>query len=198
MDIRVSVNTADTARAFARLQARAPQAIVRALNRSVASATTLAVRLISQDTGIKRADLVGTTRRNQRIWTSEATTGHPVAYVEASLARIPLADFRAKGPTPSRGKGRGVTARVQGGSRRYPHLFLARMASGHVGVFGRVPRLTGRSARAWSPNLPIAERYGPSVVHVFEQHTEAIKARAEEQLVKNLQSEFKFAMSQGA
>jgi len=182
VDFTVTVNSAETARAFDRLQASAPQAIVRALNRSIASAKTAMVRVIAQDTGLKQADV------RERVWVREARPDRLVAALQASPARLPLLLYGATGPEPSRGQGRGVRARLKGGAGRYPHAFLATMASGHRGVFQRSK--TGR--------LPIGELHGPSIVRVFEKHVAVGTARGEEQLVKNLTWEFRFATGQTA
>ena len=87
---------------------------------------------------------------------------------------------------PSRGRGRGVTAKVGPSRTRYPHAFLAQMRSGHLGVFQRVGRT----------RLPIRELRGPSIAHVFGKYVAVGIARGEEQLKKNLQSEFRFALRQ--
>jgi hypothetical protein len=187
------LNTKDTERKVALLRQRAPNAIARALNRAGNSAVTAMIRVISADTGIKRADLKGTTPRNRRIWTHEARPGNEVITVFADLKRIPLYDFGAKGPYPSRGKGRGVTARLRGGATtRYPHAFIATMRSGHTGVFQRM----GGKRRGGPPHysqLPIYELMGPSIAHVWTKHADVGVKRAQEQLLKNLTHEFKFA-----
>lgn len=234
------LNTKDTERAIRRLKERAPQAIVRALNRSIASAATVAIRIISADTGIKQADLKGTSPRNTRISTRQATATVHKASLVASAKPIPLIDYGAKGPYPSRGKGRGVTAKLRGGARRYPYAFIAEVGKGkHRGVFqrgatldaisaytgrvalktsltkpgkrssragrerdafGRFIRVTSaakgdrKSHGAWSFNLPIYELHGPSIAYVFERKAAGpALARGQEQLVKNLAHEFRFA-----
>ena len=195
----VTLNTKATEKAFARLKDRAPLAIARALNRSAASATTAMIRAISEDTGIKQKDLRGTTKRNRAIWSSEARPDRLVCTVYASVSRIPLMDFNARGPQPSRGKGRGVTAGLRGGAKRYPYAFIAGMRSGHVGVFSRRSAFGERKSRgAWSPNLPIYELRGPSIYHVWKRHAAVGTQRAHEQLLKNLRSEFRFVMGQTA
>jgi len=83
---------------------------------------------------------------------------------------------------PSRGKGRGVTARLGGRTKRYSNAFLATMASGHQGVFQR--KTTAR--------LPIKELFGPSIGHVFLKLIDIGKARAIEQFGKNLVAELRF------
>lgn len=176
------INRSGSAQAFRKLRERARPAIVRALNRSIASAKTAMVREVSKDLGLKSSDV------RDRIWTSEATTNRLQASLFASPKRIPLVDFKARGPEPSRGKGRGVTAKLPGGAGRYPHAFIATMKSGYPGVFQRPGK--GR--------LPIVELHGPSIARSFTKHVRIGIARGAEQLVKNLRSEFRFAMSRAA
>lgn len=148
-------------------------AVVRALNRSIISARTVQVRSISKDMGLKQADV----RKVMTI--GQATAELHVASLTAAGARIPLYAFSAKGPMPSRGRGRGVTYRLPGGRGRAEHAFIAKMRSGHIGVFQR--RGKGR--------LPIAELHGPSIPKVFEKFTPEARARGQEQLTKNLAHE---------
>jgi hypothetical protein len=174
----VQLNTRDVDRAVDLLKERAPYAIVRALNRAAASATVAMIRVISQDTGIKQSDLKGTTRRNRAIWSSQAAPGREAVTVFANTTRIPLYDFQARQTK------RGVTARLGLRRRTYPSTFIAKMPSGHPGAWKR----TGKK------RLPIVELHGPSIAHVWDKHAAVGQARAGEQLMKNLNSEFRFAM----
>lgn len=167
-------------RAIDRLKAQAPIAQARALNRAIASAKTAMVRVIGQDLGVKASDL------RDKIGVEEARPDRLRARLSASYKRIPVIDFGAKGPEPSLGKGRGVTAKLGPSRTRYTNAFIATMQSGHRGVFRRTAK--GR--------LPIRELFGPSVAHVFLKHVAVGQARGEEQLLKNLQSEFRFALTQ--
>lgn len=199
-------NTVDTERAFKRLKEQAPVAITRALNKSAASAKTAMVREISRDTGLASAKV------RDRIFVIPARVStlrdRQVATLTASAKPIPLIDYGASGPEPSRGQGGGVRSKLKGGAKRIPDAFIATMRSGHRGVFrragkagARTGRIIGaasrrRSAGAWGPNLPIVELHGPSLARVFEKHVGVGLARAIEQLQKNLRSEFRFALSQ--
>ena len=165
---------------FSGIKRRIPAAIARALNRSIESAKTAMNRAIAQDMGLKVSTV------SDLIRVERATEDQRVARLYASFKRIPLIDFNARGPEPSRGKGRGVTARMPGGLGRYPNAFIATMRSGHRGVFTR---------RSAAGRLPIAELRGPSIGHVFVKHKAIGEARGQEQLAKNLASEFRFALS---
>jgi hypothetical protein len=172
--------------AFARLKANARPAIVRAINRAAVSARTAMVPKMAQDLGLKSSDI---REGKQGIRFTQATPDKHQARLSASLKRIPLAKFNARGPMPSRGKGRGVTYKIgSGGRQRVPRGFLATMRSGHLGVYLR----TGKA------RLPIRELFGPSIGRVFIKFRELGRVRALEALQKNLQSEFRFALSRAA
>jgi hypothetical protein len=177
----VRLNTADVERAMRVLKAKAPIAIVRALNKSIASAKVVMAREVSSDMGLKVGDV------KERISLREARLDNFTATLYAHGSPIPLIDFGATGPEPSRGKGRGVRSRLRGGKPLLPHAFIATMRSGHRGVFERV-KGAGR--------LKIQEAHGPSIAYIFGKHVAVGIARGEEQLVKNLKSEFRFATGQ--
>jgi hypothetical protein len=180
--ITLNFKTDQTQRAIDRLATQAPIAIVRALNKSIASAKTAMNRVVSQDMGLKVSDV------SAKIGIVPAAADRQRARLYADATRIPLIKFGAKGPEPSRGKGRGVTAKLGQARGRYPTAFIATMAGGHRGVYVR-------NAKA---RLSIRELFGPSIAHVFEKHVNVGIARGQEQLAKNLKSEFRFALQQAA
>jgi hypothetical protein len=165
-----------------RLKSRFPKANARALNRANVSARTFMVKHVASDMGLKSGDV------KAELVTREATEAKLSASLEVKGTRIPLIKFAARGPVPSRGRGRGVTARMPGGAGRYPNAFIATMSSGHIGVFQR-----RRRAR-----LPIYELRGPSLPLVFAKFIPQGLAIGEAALITNLRSELKFALSQSA
>jgi hypothetical protein len=177
----VQLNTSDVERAMRALKAKAPIAIVRALNKSIASAKVVMAREVASDLGLKIGDV------KERISLREARLDNFSATLYAHGSPIPLIDFGATGPEPSRGKGRGVTAKLSAKRTRYPHSFIAKMRSGHRGVFTRAEG---------AKRLKILEQHGPSIAYIFGKHVAVGIARGEEQLVKNLKSEFRFATGQ--
>lgn len=180
--VRVQANTADVERAVAVLKTNARVAIARALNRTADSAKTAVARAIAADLGLK----VGVVKDN--IVVEKASTYFLTATFRASAKRVPLVDFRARGPEPSRGKGRGVTAKLPSGAGTYPHAFLATMATGHRGVF----------MRKGPARLPIRELFGPSIWQSFVKNQQVAVSRAEEQLTKNIAHELAFALSRAS
>lgn len=147
-------------------------------------------RDLARDSGLR----VGKVREAFRL--QQATQTRLVASIGVGLSRIPLIDFNARGPEPSRGQGRGVSYRKSGVTQRLADAFIATMGSGHRGVFRRVgalgrgqqgPSASRKKSRgAWSPNLPIVELRGPSLGHIFRKYRPAGVQVVNEALVKNL------------
>jgi hypothetical protein len=181
----VRLHTEPAEAAYRRLGDRIGLPVSRALNRSILSARTAVSRLVAKDMGLK----VGTVR--ERVTVHNATPDHLVSQLTASPKRIPVYDFNARGPYPSRGRGRGVSARMGGGTRRYPHAFIAQMASGHRGVF---QRHRTKRMRGFPRRQAIYELHGPSIAYVFAKHAHVGVARGEVQLQKNMVSELRFAI----
>lgn len=187
--VTLKLNTRQFADATRRLRAKGHVAIVRSLKRAGVSARTVMVRDVAADIGVTQK----VARDGIRVETGRVESDHAVQVV-CTGARIPLIDLGARGPEPSRGRGRGVTYRLgRGGRKTIRDAFIARMRSGHRGVFTRVDPSKKKSAGAWSKNLPIDEKHGPSMVLVFRKHQGAGKAAGIESLRKNLQHEFRFA-----
>ncbi len=182
--------TTNTPEMVAKLRKKAPVAQMRALNRSITSANVVMVRAIAGDLGVKQGVV------KDRIRVEAATPERLRARLYANAKRIPLIELGAKGPEPSRGRGRGVTVKGAGGRRAIANAFIATMRSGHRGVFQRV---AGSSGRHGPPphrsQLPIRELFGPSIWKVFGKFEALGLARGREQLIKNLQSEFRFVLA---
>jgi hypothetical protein len=210
--LTVTLDTRQLKQALAQLKTNAPKAIARALNRTAASANTQAVRSIAENIDIAQK------RVRQNISVVKAYPEKLTATVQARpggsgvvaargkaerLGRIPLLEFHARDNRVMRGKnlvnhlvslivrGQGVVYRLPGGRGSAPHAFIAKMKSGHVGVFQRFPG---------AKRLKIVELYGPSVPHVFAQKVilAALKKSGEENLAKNLTHEVEFLLSKKA
>lgn len=160
---------------------RATRATVRAMNRALTSGRALMVQRIAADTGLKS----GVVRKAFAV--RNATNERLEARLGVGLKRIPLIDFNARGPFPSRGKGRGVSYRLKGGSGRIPNAFIAEMKSGHRGVFARVGKT----------RLPIRELFGPSLGHVFAKYRPEGIAKLKEAFATNFAHEMAFESSRG-
>lgn len=158
----------------------APLIMARSLNRAGVSGQSAMVRAVSDDTGIAAKNV------KREIVLDKATRTNPVVALSIAGRRIPLIAFRARGPEPSRGKGRGVSYRLPGSAGRIPNAFIATVGTGaHRGVF----------KRRGKKRLPIMELRGPSLPHVFERKVEAFRVAAQESFLKNLAHEISFARS---
>jgi len=171
--IRGSLDTSGWSAAIDQLGERAGRPVARALNRAAGSGRTLLSREIAEDMSLR----VGYVR--DRLTLRDAQPDQWRASVTPSGKRLPLLQFGARDVRP-----RGVSARVQGTRTRYRSAFIATMKSGHVGVF----------ARKGKKRLPIQELFGPSIPHVFGKYLPAAQARAEEQLMKNMEHELQYAL----
>lgn len=152
------------------------RAIARGLNKAATSERAAFSRVVAKDIG------VGVTAVKDVLEVGRANQSSLIARLKAQGFRIPLIDMKARGPEPSRGRGRGVSAIVRGTRTRFPRAFIATMRSGHRGVFERTG--VGR--------LPILEKFGPSIALVFGK---TVPKRADETaatVLKNVQHEIEF------
>lgn len=183
MELTLTVKSEQVDQALAAGPAKVGKALVRAMNRGIGAGRTLMVSRIAKDTGLKSKDV------RAALPMTEATLNRPLARLAASLKRIPLYKFGARGPMPSRGRGRGVSYKLpgSGGRQRVEDAFIAQMPSGHVGVFKR-----RRPAR-----LPIQELFGPSLGRVFAKYRPEALARAEDVTRERFAAELSFEKSRG-
>lgn len=184
----VTFDFRDVTRKLAQLKDRMPKAVARSLNRAAVSARAAMVPAVASDMGVKAS----VAREAMAI--RQATPSTLASRVVARGKPIPLIAFNARGPEPSRGRGRGVTYRSKVGKGVIKDAFIATMQSGHRGVFKRVGAGSRKSAGAWSKNLPIVELHGPSVPHVFAKHYPLGIARGEESLRQNLKHEISYLL----
>jgi hypothetical protein len=152
-------------------------AVARALNQTTVSVQKMLVERIAEDTGLPPAAV------NKRLVRTTAKSDALEATIAADRTKVPLIDFGASGPEPSRGAVGGVSVRLRGGHGTYPHAFLATMRTGHRGVFQRVG----------GARLPIRELRGPSVWLVGRKFSAAVEAFARQQFPANLEAQDAFA-----
>lgn len=178
-------------RDFAEYPRRAQKVIVRAMNRGIDAANTVMVRVMARDTGLTQRDV----RESMRL--EHANFERPRAELAAKLKRIPLYAFKpSPNQPPSRGKGRGVSYLRRGVRVRVQEFFIARLSSGHLGVFARKGVSERKSRGAWSKNLPIEEKRGPSLGRVFRLHRAEGLARLQEAFETNLSHDLARALKQ--
>lgn len=122
-------------------------AVARALTTTAKQARLVAVRTLVKRGGFDRAIV------SDGLRVSAARAEGLTAIVRISGRPMPLSRFK-----PRQGKA-GVSAAAWGERRTYAGSFLARMPSGHAGVFARTSKR----------RLPIKELWGPSIPSVFLQ-----------------------------
>ena len=133
------------------------KAQARGLNRTAAAARTQTVREVSADLRIRqkmvRAATSVTRAQPQKLQAS----------IRVSGKRIPIHEFNARQTR------KGVTYRSRSGRKLILHGFIARMPSGHTGVFkrfGNKVKMT-RGRFQGQRRQPIVELLGPSIPKVF-------------------------------
>lgn len=178
--VRVNFRTEGLVTGIQALGRSMPRAVKRALKRTSTSARAQLGTLISADTGLPA--------RAVKLGVSVTIASDTKILLSASDRRVPLIEFRARGPEPSHGQGRGVSYSLPGGRGRIKNAFIATMSTGHRGVFTRWPG-QGR--------LPINEKYGPSLGGVFRKYRSTVAQRAHETLLTNLRHEIDFGARKG-
>lgn len=168
------------------------QACARALNRTVATEKVTLSRAISGDMGIS------VTAAKDAIKVEQATPANQSARLVARGARLPLIEFKAKGPEPSRGRGRGVSYKLPGSAGRIASAFIVTLRSGHRGVFVRAGDSRRHGPKPNRSQLPIRELFGPSIVKVFEKMVPVGAAKRTEVLLANLKHEIEYQLSKVA
>lgn len=153
------------------------RAAVAALNRTAATVQGRAVREIAKDIGAKQKVV------REAVGIRKASQSKPEAEVVARGKRIPIYDLTARQTQ------KGATYRSGAGRRLIPSAFIARMRSGHLGVFKRESK----------KRLPIVELFGPSIPLVFTRRKiqEALKQVIAERLPKEMESAARYFLRGG-
>lgn len=183
----IRLDTSDLNSAVAALGRKFPEAMRRAFKKTGVAARTEMARLVSADMALPVRKV-----RDEIKLTSDETS----ATLTVRGYRIPLIDFKARGPEPSRGRGAGVSYNLPAGRGRLPHAFIATMPSGHRGVFERTGRFGAKKGvrGGGTRRETIAEKFGPSIAVVFSKFMPEGAARASEVLEKNVQTQINLAM----
>lgn len=152
------------------------RAITSTVNKLTTRAQSAAKKAIRADYNIKAKDLTkkGTSNR-QGLEVRRAKRGQEEAFLLGFGGPLPLIHF---GATPStvekdimRKRRRGVTVKVKkatGRSRLY-HVFVARMPSGHVGLYER----KGKTRN------PIEQKYGPGIASMLKSKVPEVRSTVE-------------------
>lgn len=151
----------------------AGKAITRSLNRTIAGVKTDATRAVVAELTLKPKDI----RRDLSVRRARLTQLE--AALDVRIRPTGLIKFRARQTR------RGVTVQVKkrGGRQRLRHSFIAKMPSGHVGVFTR---------RKGAGRLPIGELFSTSAGRYLDDDQvlapigEAAQARFTKQLLSQV------------
>lgn len=167
-------------------------AVARALNKTITGARTDAVAMIRRDYNLK----AGLIRADLRIIRASASKLQAVLRGEGSpgIVMIDSGVLPRRVPSTVRTKGRytpavGISAMIKKGKRTtFPGAFVARMPSGHVGVFLR--REDGSRMRSKN-RVAIRQMYGPSAIKLLagDRYDEELENKIEERWEKDLQHE---------
>ena len=184
LDLTDGVTLGDSDTTLESLASQFPWIAKQALNRT---ATFTRARVIEKITDVYNVT-PGVLRdtRNIRVVDARSTL---TAKVTATGRRLPLVDFGARQTR------QGVTIMVKrsGGRKLIPHAFIARMQSGHEGLFLRVPGAKveptrGRYAGTGIKRQKIEERFSLSVGQMMI--AQDVYAEVEEQLAAFFHDEF--------
>lgn len=140
-----------------RLGENSSKAQADALNRTLAGMRTDATRIIVKQSGLKRPEVF----KAFTLIKASSRSSSPAAAVKIVGAPVPRFRYGARPTSPMTGKTRsGVSFRVDAARVKFRHAFVAKMQSGHVGVFER----SNDTFMAKNKNRPaIDEQFGPSI-----------------------------------
>ncbi len=169
---------------------------VSALNKIGAQGVTVSVRTMTNEYNIKTRDVkkgvrlirarAGSAQRAGRIYATIAASGG--AFPLFKFGGLPKAPVSQAGiPAPYKGRRR-ASVRVRRGAGRttLKHAFVARMRSGHVGIFER------RGPRS----LPVKELYSLGVAQMFKlKAVDALVKLMREKGPRTLRHEIGYQMS---
>ena len=158
-----------------------PQVMASAINRATGSARAEAVRQVREKYVIQAG------RVRETIAIRQASTSNLFASVRSRGRPRALTYFKTN-PNHPMGMPRGSQLFAQikrGGGGTIRGAFIAKMRSGHLGVFNRSNNTTRNG------NVELIQRYGPSVPQMLESHDirKFIENKAIETLDKRLEHE---------
>lgn len=162
-----------------KMGSKAPALMARALNRAGTAGKTAMVRAVVKDTGIASKNV------SREVVLDKANRSQPKVTITVAGKRIPLIAFSARGPEPSRGKGRGVSYRLPTGRGRVRDAFITTVGAGHRGVFKR----KGKA------RFPIVELRGPSIPHVFQKFVPIFDEVSQAALLKTLRADISWELA---
>ena len=186
---------AEAEKLLAHIPGGAEKAVARALNRALEGARTEAAQLMKERYTMKVGDF------KKQFVIAKASPGNLTARILTRGARAAITDFKHLPQNPPRQKGIPVAARkkitteiVAGQTKGWSHAFLARMKSGHLGLWTRSDTEMTKKGHAlihefFSLGTPQMFGYGPIIRRVMET--------ARERLDRELEHQIQFLLSGG-
>lgn len=161
------------------------RAILRSLNRTITSVRVFVAKDITDQTGIKRKDIM------PRLFIYRAERGNRAAALKNLGRGVPLILFGARRVRVRTDRGRryGVSALVKGKRQIIPGGFLAEMRSGKQGVW----------ERKGDERLPIRQLFSTEVQDMIRSDTgflPKVKRYAEETFDKNFAADYEYFAAQ--
>lgn len=155
LSVTVNVDDANTQRLIKDLGKDAPKVMADSQNRAVAGVRTDGTRLIKKESGIERKKIFD----SFRVIKASSKSSSPAARVIVSGKPIALGKYPHKPKRTMGGKTKnGVKINVAGKDIHFRHAFVAKMPSGHIGIFERV-----RGNKTRSGKELLKEFFGPSI-----------------------------------
>lgn len=154
----------------------AERAFSSAINRGLSHTKTQAFKQVKTVYAVKQSALNETTTTKIQ----KASTGNLAGYVSFSGVKIPLYKFQVTPKEPR--KGQKVRAAVmKGGGATFDSAFIAKMRSGHIGIFERIT----------SRRLPIEEKMGLSAAQMVKNEVimDQLEKEAQEKVDERLKHE---------
>lgn len=178
MQIQIKVDNVEEIKSkFGNMHKKAPSVLSRVINRVI----TNIKKNIS--VAVKKRYLVKTEDIKKTLYSSKATSSRLAAFIKSTGTRIPLYKFKVS-PAQPRPKTppKSFKARVLKSSGLKPLPgFVAKMKSGHLGIFERQD----------GARLPIRELYGPSVPQMVgnDEVWQQIEKEANDTVQKRMEHE---------
>lgn len=166
------------------------RAALRALNRTIKQVKTAAVKELKKEVG--KATGLSSGGLKKTIKEKKAHRNNLRAQLLVSGRALPLIRFGA------RQVGQGVSAAAWGKRRTYRGAFIAKMPSGHKGVFKRVSgRYMASRAGSTKHSEALEELWGPSLPKEFAKQKiiNVMQKKGRQVWVKNFQRELNFELS---
>lgn len=147
------------------------------INRALDTVRTAAGRQIREVYAIKQKDL----RAESNIKLKKASQTDLAGEIAFAGCKIPLYRFNVTPKQPAQGVRVKAAVLKSSAQTEFEHAFIARMQSGHIGMF----------ERATAKHLPIDEFTGPSVAHMAGNSVvlEQVEKEAQETIDKRIDHE---------